>query len=227
MNRELALTPSTIWHGEQISRRLPGRLGRVLFEDIDFRVSENQMIGVVGPSGSGKSALLELIGLLRRPDSGSITLHDRILDELDDDDWARCRAHEVGFVFQSPLLVEARTASWNVAIGSRFGQKEPDPDAVEEALDAVGIGHLANAVVASLSGGERQRVTFARALAKSPSLLVCDEPTASLDLATATRLLCAIRALQQTKRSAVVVATHDPNLAAMCDKVFDIQCGYR
>jgi putative ABC transport system ATP-binding protein len=182
-------------------------------------VYAGEMVAIMGPSGSGKSTLLHTLGLMDRPDGGSYLLGDTETVSLGNAERARLRATSIGFVFQAFHLVQHRRAVDNVALPLTY-MREPRRRARERAaaaLDWVGLTHRAGALPPTLSGGEKQRVAIARAVVHRPRLLLCDEPTGSLDQANGANVL-ALLARACADGMAVVVVTHDPMVAAHADR---------
>jgi putative ABC transport system ATP-binding protein len=198
--------------------------GRVpALRDVTFRVEAGELVALTGASGSGKSTILNLIGALDTPDSGSITVDGRRLDQLESA--AAYRAGTVGFVFQSHNLLPTLTASENVQM-PMFGRR---PRAEREAralelLGEVGLGDRAEARPSVLSGGERQRVAIARALANEPLVVLADEPTGNLDTAATTDVLRLFEQLHLNGQTLVVV-THDERIAATADRLISMRDG--
>jgi putative ABC transport system ATP-binding protein len=199
--------------------------GRVpALRDVTFRVEAGELVALTGASGSGKSTILNLIGALDTPDSGSITVGGRRLDQLESA--AAYRAGTVGFVFQSHNLLPTLTASENVQM-PMFGRR---PRAEREAralelLGEVGLGDRAEARPSVLSGGERQRVAIARALANEPPLLLADEPTGALDSATGAQVLALLQALQARRGMTILLVTNDDVVAAHADRTLRLRDG--
>jgi len=182
--------------------------------DIEIRVGD--FLAIQGPSGSGKTTLINLLGLLDIPDEGEIALDGRPVAHLDEDQLADLRRDRLGFVFQTFSLIPVLTAAENVAYPMAL--KGLPVTAVTSRtrylLERVGLGARAESRPDLLSGGERQRVAIARALANEPQLVLADEPTANLDSETASGILDLMRSLNEEKRVAFVVATHDPRVVA-------------
>jgi len=193
--------------------------GRVrALDGVDLDVARGELVSIVGPSGSGKSTLLHVLGALEPPDEGTVRLdgHDLATERRLD----RVRARSVGFVFQLHNLVPTATARENVelplfALGVRARERRERALAL---LDAVELSDRADHRPSELSGGERQRVAIARALANRPPLVLADEPTGDLDQATGRRILELLRRLQRERDLALVLVTHDPEIAATADR---------
>ncbi len=186
-------------------------------------LNEGQFIVILGPSGAGKSTLLNLLGGLDSPTSGKILVEGRDISTLSGDELAEYRAAKVGFVFQFYNLVPTLTVYENVAL-----VKEIAPDALpaERMLDEVGLSdHLKN-FPAELSGGEQQRVSIARALAKNPKILLCDEPTGALDSETGVIVLKLLLKMARDYGKTIVIVTHNQNIAKMADVVIRVKSGH-
>lgn len=189
--------------------------------EVDFAVEPGERVALLGPSGSGKTTLLHVIGGLVVPDSGVVRWRGAPLSSLDAAARGASRARGIAFVFQSANLLPTLTAFENVAFAadvSRDGRGTQPVFEPEELLELVGLGAKLDALPGELSGGEAQRAAVARALAQSPALLLCDEPTGHLDSDTGSRVLDLIAALQEQFGFALVVATHDPRVAARCER---------
>ena len=192
---------------------------------ISLDVAPGEAIGLVGPSGSGKSTLLMVMAGLERPDSGGIQVEGTDLGRLDEDALARFRGRRIGIVFQSFHLVPTMTALENVALPLELADK-PEAEARARAeLEAVGLGHRLHHYPAQLSGGEQQRVAIARAVAPDPAILVADEPTGNLDEATGRQIVELLFALKRDRGATLVLVTHDPGLARLCDRTVRLRSG--
>lgn len=196
-----------------------------VFENLNLDVERGEMLAVVGPSGIGKSTLLHLLGGLDRPDSGTIRVADHEVTSMSNDALASFRNRNVGFVFQFHHLLPEFTASENVAMPGwigRIGKGEALRRATgllsELGLEARGR-HFPN----QLSGGEQQRVAIARALLTNPQLFLADEPTGNLDLETSARVFELMRDCHAKRGLTSVIVTHNPELAARCDRVFEMK----
>ncbi len=192
-----------------------------VLRDLDMEVRRGEMVAVVGPSGVGKSTLLHLVGLLDRPDAGSIELEGRVVDGLDPAERALLRNRLIGFVFQHHYLLDELDARDNVGLPVRIagaGRGEARRRA-EELLARVGLAGRLHHYPDELSGGEQQRVAVARALAMRPGLLLADEPTGNLDRDSAERVFVLIRELHLLEGLTSVIVTHNEGLAERCDRV--------
>jgi predicted ABC-type transport system involved in lysophospholipase L1 biosynthesis ATPase subunit len=190
--------------------------------DIDFSIEPRERVALFGPSGSGKTTLLHVLGGLVVPDAGEVSWRGAPLSSLDAAARGASRAGGIAFVFQSANLLPTLTAFENLAFAADASRDARDGERPsfepEELLELVGLGAKLDALPGELSGGEAQRVAIARALAQSPALLLCDEPTGHLDSDTGTRVLDLIDALHEEFGFAQVTATHDPDVAARCDR---------
>jgi putative ABC transport system ATP-binding protein len=184
--------------------------------DASFSVAGGEFAVLAGPSGSGKTTLLNLLGLLDRPDEGTLLFEGRDVSALPDRERSRLRRERIGFVFQTHQLVPVLTARENVALALWIrGVAEGEcRRRAGEALDAVGLPGLAERRPDALSGGQRQRVAVARALVGQPAVILADEPTASLDSATALRLLDLFDILHRERGVAFVFSSHDPRIVS-------------
>lgn len=187
-------------------------------DGVDLGVRRGRLLAITGPSGSGKSTLLNVMGLLDHPDEGSVLLAGNEVSARRRRQAARLRGRHLGFLFQDGLVDPALTSVENVMLGLRFAgvpraRRRP---LATEALVSVGLDDRIEAIAATLSGGERQRVALARAIAHEPDLLLCDEPTGNLDEESSEVVFDLLRG-RAGAGSAVVVVTHDNEMAARCD----------
>jgi putative ABC transport system ATP-binding protein len=195
--------------------------------EVSLDVPAGQMVAVVGRSGSGKTTLLNLIGGLDRPDAGTVHVDGTEVTALDEQGLSRLRRDTVSFVFQTFGLIPALTAAENVGVPLRLrrtpvAQRE---DRVARLHDLVGLRDHGRQHPAELSGGQQQRVGIARALAGSPRLLLADEPTGQLDAETGLSVMALLRAVVEAEGVTAVVATHDPVMMSLADRVVTIADG--
>ena len=205
---------------------LDGNAGRVdILKGISLDVEKGTSVGLVGPSGSGKSSLLMLMGGLERATQGHVSALGRDLTELDEDALARFRRDHMGVVFQSFHLIPTMTALENVATPLELaGAKDAFGRAAEE-LAAVGLAERQDHYPSQMSGGEQQRVALARAAAPRPDILLADEPTGNLDSANGQAIMSLLFDLQDRHGSTLVLVTHASELAARCDRVVSLSDG--
>jgi len=195
---------------------------------VDLDVQPGEIVGLIGPSGSGKSSLLHAAGLLEHPDAGRITILGRDCSDLPDRDRTRVRLTTIGFVYQFHHLLPEFSALDNVALPQMIaGKSRREAQArAKVLLDELGLAERVNHQPAQMSGGEQQRVAVARALANSPRLLLADEPTGNLDPATSGAVFENLYSLARKSGVAVLVATHNLELARHMDRVFALKDGH-
>ena len=195
---------------------------------IDLTLDAGELAALIGPSGSGKSTLLNLVGLLDRPTEGKVCVRGRDTVALGDDDRTRLRAQTLGFVFQFHHLLPALSALENTRMPLVMSTGRVERWMDERALallDRVGLSPRARARASTLSGGEQQRVAIARALAMRPPLVLADEPTGNLDTETSARVFALLREINRDEGTAFLIVTHDPSIAAQCERVIELVDG--
>jgi putative ABC transport system ATP-binding protein len=195
--------------------------------DVDLGVDEGELAVLHGPSGSGKTTLLNLVGGLDRPTAGHVWVDGAEVSALGEEELVRFRRTTIGFIFQGFGLLPILTAAENVEVPLRLQKADPArrEGRVRELLDVVGLGERANHRPYELSGGEQQRVAIVRALVNDPRLLLADEPTGQLDSENARTIMEVIRDLVDTRGVSALVATHDPALLDIADRVIRLQDG--
>lgn len=205
---------------------LRGNTGMVeILRGISLEIDAGKSIGLIGPSGSGKSSLLMLLGGLERATGGKVEVLGRDLTDMDEDALARFRRDNMGIVFQSFHLIPTMTALENVATPLELaGRKDAFERAAEE-LAAVGLADRAGHYPSQMSGGEQQRVALARAAAPRPAILLADEPTGNLDGTTGDQIMDVLFGLQERHGSTLILVTHAPALAERCDQVIRLRDG--
>lgn len=194
---------------------------------VSFNVAPGEMVAVVGRSGSGKTTLLNMVGGLDRPDAGTVRVDGTEVTALDDAGLSRLRRETVSYIFQTYALMPPLTAAENVAVPLRL-RRTPVPERDERVallLDLVGLRDHAEQRPSELSGGQQQRVAIARALAGSPRLLIADEPTGQLDAETGLATMSLLRGVVESEGLTAVVATHDPVMMSLADRVLTIADG--
>jgi putative ABC transport system ATP-binding protein len=189
-------------------------------DGVDLEIAAGELVALVGPSGSGKTTLLQLLGALDRPSEGTVRFEDQDLGALGDGALAELRLRTFGFVFQQFNLIPTLTALDNVHAGiAPTGVDDAEARARSRALlDEVGLADRADHLPGQLSGGEQQRVAIARALVKEPHVILADEPTGNLDIATGADVVALLAGLASARGTTVVVATHDETLAALAPR---------
>ncbi|MCB1391158.1 MAG: ATP-binding cassette domain-containing protein [Rhodobacteraceae bacterium] len=205
---------------------LQGNAGPVdILKGISLEVERGQSVGLVGPSGSGKSSLLMLMGGLERATGGVVTALGQDLTAMNEDALARFRRGNMGVVFQSFHLIPTMTALENVATPLELAGRRDAFERAEAELTAVGLGPRMHHYPAQLSGGEQQRVALARAAAPRPAILLADEPTGNLDGANGQAIMDLLFGLRDRHGATLVLVTHAPELAARCDRVIHLRDG--
>lgn len=201
------------------------RMGEVTIDavaGITFSIEKGEFVVIVGPSGAGKTTVLNLLGGMDRCTGGTITVDGQRVSDCTPRQLTEYRRHDIGFVFQFYNLVQNLTALENVELAAQICR---NPLPAEQVLRHVGLGERKNNFPAQLSGGEQQRVAIARALAKNPKLLLCDEPTGALDYVTGKQILKLLQDTCREQRMTVVVITHNSALTPMADRVIRIKNG--
>ncbi len=205
---------------ENVGLTLSGNAGPVeILKSISLTVTPGETVGLIGPSGSGKSSLLMLMGGLERASSGQVLALGQDLGAMDEDGLARFRRGRMGVVFQSFHLIPTMTALENVALPMEIAGVADAFDRAREELAAVGLGGRTGHYPAQLSGGEQQRVALARAAAPRPAILLADEPTGNLDSVNGAAIMDLIFGLRDRYGATLVMVTHAPELAERCDRV--------
>ena len=191
-------------------------------DDVNFTIDEGEFVVILGPSGAGKSTLLNLLGGLDSATSGQIVVNGEHVENFNDNELTKYRAKNVGFIFQFYNLIPNLTAIENVELMKDIVDVNIDGKAV---LNSVGLAGHANQFPAQLSGGEQQRVSIARAVAKQPAMLLCDEPTGALDSNTGVLILNLLQDMSNNRNTTVIIVTHNAILAEAADKVIRIKNG--
>ena len=199
----------------------------VVLKDLELSLDRGEMVAIVGASGVGKSTLLHVLGGLDAPDAGSIVVDTVDLRTLSDEDLVAFRNKHVGFVFQFHHLLPEFSAVENAEMPMRIARRRPKEcrERASALLTSVGLGERLDHRPGMMSGGEQQRVAIARALAMDPKLLLADEPTGDLDEHTAEALHDLLRLMHRDRGLTSVIATHNPRLAAACDRILRLEDG--
>jgi len=219
-------TPGPVLRAEQLSKKVTSPEGWLTILDrVDLSIRRGETVAIAGPSGAGKSTLLGLLAGLDVPTEGRIWLGGAELTALDEDGRAALRADHVGFVFQSFHLIPSLTALENVMLPLELAGTEQPARAAREALATVGLESRRSHYPNQLSGGEKQRVAIARAFVVRPAVLFADEPTGNLDQRTGETVIDLLFRMNQDTGTTLVLVTHDPALAARCDRVLQMDAG--
>ncbi len=211
---------------QDASLSLNGNAGLVkILRAVTLDIARGETVGLVGPSGSGKSSLLMLMGGLEQATGGRVTALGQDLGAMDEDALARFRRDHMGVVFQSFHLIPTMTALENIATPLELAGARDAFERAAQELETVGLGNRAGHYPGQLSGGEQQRVALARASATRPDILLADEPTGNLDEANGAAIMDLLFGLRDRHGSTLVLVTHAPDLAARCDRVVHLRDG--
>ena len=211
---------------QNVSLTLKGNAGNVnIIKNISLNIDQGESVGLIGPSGSGKSSLLMLAGGLERASSGEIEILGQVITEMSEDRLSNLRRNNVGVVFQSFHLIPTLTALENVATPLEISfSKNPNKHAMM-ALDRVGLSHRADHYPSQLSGGEQQRVALARAYVSNPKILLADEPTGNLDEENTKAIVDLLFEIKNENDTTLILVTHSRELAKKCDRIIKIRDG--
>ena len=211
---------------QNVSLTLKGNAGNVnIIKNISLNIDQGESVGLIGPSGSGKSSLLMLAGGLERASSGEIEILGQVITEMSEDKLSKLRRNNVGVVFQSFHLIPTLTALENVATPLEISfSKNPNKHAIM-ALDRVGLSHRADHYPSQLSGGEQQRVALARAYVSNPKILLADEPTGNLDEENTKAIVDLLFEIKNENDTTLFLVTHSRELAKKCDRIIKIRDG--
>jgi putative ABC transport system ATP-binding protein len=197
-----------------------------VLKGIDLDIHNGETIGILGPSGSGKSSLMAVLSGLEQVSAGQVLVAGTDFGALDEDALSRARRGKIGIVLQSFHLLPTMTALENVAVPLELsGRSATAFEKAREELEAVGLGHRLGHYPAQLSGGEQQRVAIARATAPAPQIIFADEPTGNLDGVTGAAIIDLLFARQKATGATLIMITHDPSLAAHCDRILEMHDG--
>ncbi len=211
---------------QDVTLSLDGNAGRVdILHGVSLDVQKGETLGMIGPSGSGKSSLLMLMGGLEQVTTGTIMALDQDLTAMNEDALARFRRDHMGVVFQSFHLIPTMTALENVATPLELAGHKDAFERAEAELEAVGLGHRGDHYPAQLSGGEQQRVALARASAPRPHILLADEPTGNLDETNGAAIMDLLFDLRDRHGATLILVTHSHALAARCDRTIRLRDG--
>lgn len=191
-------------------------------KDASFEIKKGEFVVILGPSGSGKSTLLNIMGGMDTSSGGSVLFNNEMITNYTDKELTMYRRYKIGFVFQFYNLMATLTAKENVELVAEITDSTIN---IDEVMWAVGLGDRADHFPTQMSGGEQQRVAIARAVAKAPQILLCDEPTGSLDFETGIQILRVLKDVNQKYNNTVIVITHNASIAQMADKVIKMRSG--
>lgn len=197
--------------------------------DINLEIETGSFNSIIGQSGSGKSTLLNIIGTLDKPTSGEVYINNKRIDIMDNNQLAKLRNQDIGFIFQFHYLLPEFNVLENVLMPYRIGHQKVPNDIKEYALDlldVVGLSKVVNNNAKDLSGGQQQRTAIARALINSPKLILADEPTGNLDSTSTETIYNLLRDLNDRFNTSFIVITHDPHVAEQADRLIEIKDGY-
>ncbi len=215
---------TTVFEARNVTRVFEmGEVSVQALRGVDVQLFEGEFVVLLGPSGSGKSTLLNILGGLDVPTSGEVWYRGKEITRFDDAALTRYRRENVGFVFQFYNLIPSLTAAENVALITEIAYDPMDP---REALDMVDLADRADHFPAQMSGGEQQRVAVARAVAKRPDVLLCDEPTGALDVGTGTVVLDVIARINRELSTTTAVITHNAVISQMADRILSLSDGH-
>lgn len=195
----------------------------VLFENVNIKIEDEEMVAIIGKSGSGKSTLLNIMGLLEEPDEGKVYLNGNEIQAYTHQATKAMR-ESISYLFQNFALVDDMNVYDNLMIGLKYSSysKKECRQKIQEVLSQVGLPHYESRIIYTLSGGEQQRVALARVFLKESHILLCDEPTGSLDNMSGEIILSLLKKYNKN-RGTVVIVTHDLNLASKCDRIIDMK----
>ncbi len=194
-------------------------------KETDFSVEEGEFVAIIGPSGSGKSTLLTIIGGLQSPTEGEVLIKDQAFSEIAEKERSQMRFKEIGFILQASNLIPFLKVENQLRLVNKVDKNDYDKERVDMLLEKLGIEELRDKYPSDLSGGERQRVAIARALYHQPSVILADEPTASLDSERAFEVIDILAEMSKEEETATIMVTHDRRLLDKCDKVYIMEDG--
>lgn len=194
-------------------------------DGVSLTIAEGEFAAIAGASGSGKSTLLHLLGGLDRPTSGRVQIRGKDLYAMKEEELTVFRRREIGFVFQNYNLVPVLNVLENIVLPAELDGKDPDKTYIAQIVDALGLTEKLSNMPNTLSGGQQQRVAVARALASKPALILADEPTGNLDSKTSDDVIGLLKMTSQEFHQTIVMITHNPEIAAMADRVIRIEDG--
>ncbi|WOV87335.1 ABC transporter ATP-binding protein [Sporosarcina oncorhynchi] len=191
----------------------------------DFEAKRGELIAIIGPSGSGKSTFLTIVGGLLSPSTGDVILNGQNVTGMSEKQRSNIRLHEIGFILQASNLIPFLSVAKQMKLLDKVKKNNMSGDEIEQLYEDLGIGELRDKYPSDLSGGERQRVAIAKSLYSNPSILLADEPTASLDSDRAYEVMELLKRETKSKNTTSIVVTHDTRLIGYCDKVYNMTDG--
>lgn len=194
-------------------------------DNVSLTVNKGEFLAIVGTSGSGKSTLLNMLGGLDKPDSGSVVIEGKELQNMKDEDITIFRRRKIGFVFQAFNLVPVLNVYDNITLPIELDGGKADKDAIEELIDVLGLKEKVNSLPNQLSGGQQQRVAIARALASKPAIILADEPTGNLDSKTGMDVLGLLKTTCRKYNQTLIMITHNDEIAQTADRIIRIEDG--
>jgi putative ABC transport system ATP-binding protein len=216
----------TMLQNDEVAKSIGNGEAKVeVLKGIDFQIQKGERVALTGKSGSGKSTLLSLLAGLDSPDGGIITIDSKNISELSEKDLTNYRARNIGIVFQQFHLVSTLTAFENVLLPLEILKAKGARERAESLLESVGLSHRMHHLPSELSGGESQRVAIARALSTHPAILFADEPSGNLDEETGDKVMGLLFELVKKTGTTMVLVTHDPELAARCERIIHLEHG--
>lgn len=196
-----------------------------VLKETNFSASEGELIAILGPSGSGKSTFLTIVGGLQSPTTGEVIINNKSLSNLKKDDITNLRFTEIGFILQSSNLIPYLKVSQQILLNSKIKKGKPNIERMNYLLDMLHIGYLKNKFPHQMSGGEKQRVGICKAVYHNPSIILADEPTASLDTKEAFTVVELLKLVTKKEKKVTIMVTHDPRMTSFCDKVYNMVDG--
>lgn len=217
---------SIVVEAQHVHKQVPiGTSSLVILEDINLTISVGQTVAIVGSSGSGKTTLLSILSGLDLPSSGSVTVDGQVISQMNEDQRAKVRNKKIGIIFQTFQLIPSLTALENVLMPLELSGHQDAIECAHTSLSRVGLSARLDHYPEQLSGGEQQRVAIARAFAFSPRILFADEPTGNLDRKTGKTIIDQLLELNSHHHSTLVIVTHDPDLASICQSKYTLEEG--
>lgn len=224
--RTLEVGKQTVLAGRNLKRYyIRGSETVKALDGVDIEIKKGETVAVVGPSGAGKTTLVNILSCLDQPTEGEVFVNDKKVKDMSEDQLAEIRRNNMGFIFQRFYLIPTLTVRENIEMPLIFAGKPSDKKFTDEILQIVGLSDRANHLPRELSGGQMQRVAVARALIGRPSIVMADEPTGNLDSKNSDEIISLLESLSKEKEITVIFSTHDMNIAERCDRIIYILDG--